>query len=104
MQFEKDLLSFYAPLFKALRERLLSVEGITELKKDRITTYHYKGSALCHLRTVKDGVDIGFLRGAFFTDKFKRLQGQQKRLRVITLTRFEKDMLDYYLQQALTQN
>ena len=60
MQFDKDLNSDHKDLFLSVRKTILSFDGIEEIKKNKITTYSYTGSALCHLRTMPHGVDVGF--------------------------------------------
>ncbi len=104
MQFDKDLESPFRDLFLTIRDSICSNSGVEELKKDRITAYSYNGSGLCHLRTMPDGVDIGFLKGAIFKDKYKLLSGNTKRMRVLTLDSLKQKELDYYLDQALQNN
>lgn len=104
MQFDRDLKSPFRELFLAIRDSICRNSGVQELKKEKITTYSYNGSGLCHLRTMPNGVDIGFLKGAFFKDKYKLLSGDTKRMRVLTLDSLKQKELDYYLEQALQNN
>ncbi|KMT66642.1 DUF1801 domain-containing protein [Catenovulum maritimum] len=104
MQFEKDLTSPYKDLFIYVRDYLLSFDGVTEIKKDKITTYSFSGSALCHLRTMPHGVDIGFLKGAFIEDSLGQLHGKTKRMRVLSIETIEADSIDFYIKAALKLN
>ena len=103
MQYEKDMQSPFVALFQEIRSMLLNLEGIEEIRKTRITTYIGKKSALCHLRTTKQGVDIGFLKGAKFEDEYGRLSGDGKTLRVLSLTACERKLIEYYLSQGLRE-
>jgi len=104
MQFEKDQKSEYKQLFMQVRDFFLADDKVSELKKERITTYHYAGSALCHLRTMPEGVDIGFLKGAQLADKYQRLTGNAKKIRVLTLKKYSNKELTYYIDQAKRAN
>ena len=104
MQFEKDLKSSQKNLFLAVRKTILSFDGIDEVKKDKITTYSYGGSALCHLRTMPDGVDVGFLKGAFIDDSLGRLHGKTKRMRVLSLQSEQAQELKFYINAAVALN
>ena len=89
MQFDKDLQSEHQTLFLASRDFLLSLEGIIETKKPRITTYSNKKGGICHMRTMPHGIDVGFLKGAKMEDKFARLTGKGKVLRVLSLAELD---------------
>lgn len=104
MQFDRDLQSPYRSLFLAIREFLLSFETVDETKKEKITTYSYNGSGLCHIRTMANGVDIGLLKGAFIRDKFGLLNGDSKRMRVLSLNMMQSAELGYYIREAMRQN
>lgn len=104
MQFDKDLASPHQALFLQVRKYLLAFEGIVETKKQRITTYAYANSGICHLRTTPYGVDVGFLKGSKMTDKPGLLAGKGKAVRVLSLQSMDTKVLDYYLQQAINFN
>jgi hypothetical protein len=104
VQYVKDLESPHSRLFLAVRKRLLAIDGVEESKKVKITTYSYNGSGLCHMRTMPDGVDIGFLKGALFEDKYGLLHGETKRMRVLSLKKLKPAELEYYLSQAIAKN
>lgn len=104
MQFETDIASAHKTLFLNVREQILNVEGVTETKKDKITTYTYRGAGLCHLRTMPHGVDVGFLKGAFIDDALSMLHGKTKRMRVLSLESYKEQALNFYLTAALTLN
>ena len=77
---------------------------VEEIQKEKITTYSFNGSSLCHMRTMPHGIDIGFLKGAMLEDKLKQLHGETKRMRVLSLSKLIESEFDYYLVQALTLN
>jgi hypothetical protein len=104
MQYDKDLASPNKNLFLAARKLLLKVDGVEEIQKEKITTYSFNGSSLCHMRTMPHGIDIGFLKGAMLEDKLKQLHGETKRMRVLSLSKLIESEFDYYLVQALTLN
>ena len=104
MQFDRDLSSPHKALFLAVREQLLAIDGIEEFKKDKITTYSFNGSSLCHMRTMPHGIDMGFLKGAMVEDNFGLLHGETKRMRVLSLESYLPEELDYYLDLALKLN
>ena len=104
MQFEKDLKSLYKTLFLEARTHLLSFDGITETKKERITTYSNKKGGLCHIRTMTYGIDFGFLKGAKMEDKLGLLIGKGKAMRILPLTKLNKKAIDYYMEQAIKLN
>jgi len=104
MQFDKDLQSEYKVLFLEAREYLLSFEGIQETKKERITTYADNNGGICHIRTMPYGIDFGFLKGIKMEDKFNFLTGTGKAIRVLSLKEINKDILRYYIEQAIKIN
>lgn len=104
MQYDLDVLSPHKDLFEKVRDELLKVDSIKEIRKNRITTYELNGSSLCHLRTTTIGVDIGFLKGVNFDDEYKALTGNGKKLRVLSLASYEQEVIRYYLHEAIRQN
>lgn len=104
MQFEKDLSSPHKYLFLEARALLLSFEGVTEVKKPKITTYMYARSALCHMRTRPHGIDLGFLKGSLMHDDLGRLTGNGKYMRVLSMEQLDEASLLYYVAQALELN
>ena len=100
MQFDKDQKSEFKHLFLQVRDLLLEDSKVSEFKKERITIYHYAGSGLCHVRTMTNGVDIGFLKGALLEDKFGMLKGNGKKMKVLHLKKYSNKELAYYLSQA----
>ncbi|MEM7333134.1 MAG: DUF1801 domain-containing protein [Chloroflexota bacterium] len=106
-QFDKDMQSEFKALFLQVRGIVMSIEGVVELKKERITTYSDANGGLCHVRTTKDGVDIGYLKGAQFHDKFGCLTGKTKKMRVQSLRAAEpidEESIHYYLQEGIRLN
>lgn len=104
MQYELDMQSDHRDLFLEVREYLLSFDGIEETRKPRITTYNNKSGGICHMRTMPHGIDLGFLKGAEMEDRYKMLTGTGKKIRVLSQYDFDRQLLDYYLQQAMTIN
>lgn len=105
MQFDKDLESEFKDLFLKARDILLSYEGIIETKKERITTYSNEKGGICHMRTMPYGIDFGFLKGAKMEDKFGRLIGKRKAIRVLPQkTELDEEVINYYIKQAIEIN
>jgi|LGOV01.1.fsa_nt_gb hypothetical protein len=104
MQYDLDMISKHKDLFLEARGILLSYDTIIETKKERITTYSNGNGGICHMRTMPYGVDFGFLKGAVMTDDFKRLTGKGKLLRVLKMKSMDKELIKYYLDQALIIN
>lgn len=101
MQFEKDMESKHKALFLKARKFLLVIENVIENKKKRITTYSTNSGGLCHVRTMEYGIDIGFLKGAKMNDKYGLLTGNGKVMRVLPLRMFDKEIVAYYIDQAI---
>ncbi len=104
MQFEKDLMSEHKALFIEARAYLLSFKGIIETKKERITTYSNKGGGICHMRTMPYGIDFGFLKGTKLNDELGLLIGKGKSIRVLPQEKLNKEVIEYYLKQAIKIN
>ncbi|UYV37697.1 hypothetical protein N4R57_00815 [Rhodobacteraceae bacterium D3-12] len=102
MQYDLDMASPHRALFISARAYLLSHPGVVETRKPRITSFALGKQALCHLRTMPYGIDLGFLQGAMMQDVPARLTGTGKRLRVLSLQTFDRDLVAYYVKQALT--
>lgn len=103
-QFDEDMQSPHRGLFEQARNFLLSVDGIAETRKPRITTYSDPNGGICHLRTMPHGIDFGFLKGARMEDGHRRLTGNGKAIRVLSLSEFEPQTVDYYIRQAISLN
>lgn len=104
MQFDKDLQSEHKELFLNARAYLLSFDGITETKKERITTYANSKGGICHMRTMQYGIDFGFLKGAKMKDELNFLTGKGKVIRVLLLRKLNKQAVKYYIEQAIEIN
>lgn len=104
IQFLKDIESPFKDLFLEIRSYLLKYHGVEEEKKSRVTSYHYNNSAMCHVRTTDEGVDIGFIKGFQIPDKFFQLTGSGKKIRVMSMDIFNIDILDYYVGAAVSLN
>lgn len=104
MQFDIDMNSPHRDLFMAARKILLSYEGVEETKKDRITTYSNQNGGLCHLRTMKHGIDIGFLKGARMSDEGAALTGSGKVMRVLPVKEMDEALVRSFINQAIQIN
>ena len=102
MQYEIDIESPHKKLFLEARELLLAIEGVQETKKEKITTYSYNGSGLCHMRTMPHGVDLGFLKGIQLGNKYGLLHGDSKRMRTLSMEKMKKKELKPPLKCATT--
>ena len=101
LQFDKDMASPHRELFESARAFLLSYDGVTETKKPRITTYGTLYGGICHMRTMPNGIDIGFLKGVRLNDRFEALKGKGKTMRVLSLEKMDICLVQYYLEQAI---
>lgn len=104
MQFDKDMVSPHRALFLEVRDFLLGIEGMKEIKKQRITTYAHPTGNICHLRTMPHGVDVGFLKGSKMVDEKKLLKGNGKAIRVLSINTMNQEALQYYIEQAIKLN
>lgn len=104
MQYDIDINSEHKNLFLKARKYLLSFDGIVETRKERITTYSDQNGGICHMRTMPYGIDLGFLKGAKMDDDLGLLTGKGKLIRVLPQKSFDKDIVGYYLRQAIAIN
>jgi len=104
MQFDIDMESDHRELFLSARKVLIEEYKLKETKKERITTYSDGRSGVCHMRTMKHGIDIGFLKGVGMEDKYDALTGSGKAIRVLPLTNLDTDRVNYYVDQAIRIN
>ncbi len=104
MQFDIDMKSEHKELFISARKLLAEKYGLKEIKKDRITTYSDDNGGICHMRTMKHGIDIGFLKGVRMEDKYGLLSGTGKVMRVLSMDTLDTDCVKYYIDQAIKIN
>lgn len=104
MQFDIDMKSEHKDLFVSARKLLSENYRLREIKKDRITTYSDDNGGICHMRTMKNGIDIGFLKGARMEDKHGLLSGTGKVMRVLSMNALDTDCVKYYVDQAIKIN
>lgn len=104
MQFDVDLKSEHKMIFNLARKILLEEYNLKETKKDRITTYSDYFGGICHMRTTKHGIDIGFLKGARMEDKYGLLSGSGKVMRVLPIHELNVTQVQYYVDQAIMIN
>ena len=104
MRFNRDRQSEHAALFLAIRDVVLSFDGVQEKRKPQLTSYHNAGGGLCYMRAEKLGIRMGFFKGAHMDDIFGLLRGEQKHMRHLFLDSLQEDVLFYYMLQAMEQN
>lgn len=104
MQFDDDMKSEHKELFLAVRRLLIETHKLSETKKDRITTYSDEHGGICHLRTMKHGIDIGFLKGARMQAKKGELTGTGKAMRVLSLDHLDVALASRLIEQAIRIN
>lgn len=104
MQFDIDMKSEHKELFISARKLLIEYYKLKENKKDRITAYSDAKSGICHMRTMRHGIDIGFLKGVSMEDKYGLLTGTGKVMRVLSLNTLDVDCVKYYIDQAIKIN
>ena len=104
MQFETDLTSNHVALFMEMRTLLLEGFGLLEQRKPRITTYSDANGGICHMRTMPNGVDLGFLKGAQMNDPEGMLSGRGKKMRILAVSEFDGDTAKGFIRQAIRLN
>ncbi len=104
MQFDTDMKAAHKELFGAVRNLLLKDYELVETKKVRITTYADVNGGICHMRTMKHGIDIGFLKGVHMEDKYSLLTGSGKVMRVLPMSDFDVVIVKYFVDQAVKIN
>ncbi|PCJ27522.1 MAG: hypothetical protein COA96_03210 [SAR86 cluster bacterium] len=104
MQFEIDITSEHKILFYSVREVLLENYGLNEIQKSRITTYSDNNGGICHMRTMKHGIDLGFLKGIHMEDKYGLLSGSGKLMRILSMSKLNITEMKYYVDQAVAIN
>jgi len=81
--------------------------NVEETKKARITTYADDNGGICHVRTTKSSVDVGFLKGAFILDLYGLLQGNTKKMRVMSISpeqSLNEETLKHYIDESRKLN
>ena len=104
MQYEVDVKSEHSALFLLLRNILIEDYKLLETRKQRITSYSDPCGGVCHMRTTKNGVDIGFLKGVHMVDTYNQLTGTGKVMRVLPIKTVELKVITHYLTQAIDIN
>ena len=56
------------------------------------------------MRTMKHGIDIGFLKGVHMEDKYSLLTGSGKVMRVLPMGELDIAVVRYYVDQAVKIN
>ncbi len=56
------------------------------------------------MRTMKHGIDIGFLKGIRMEDEYGLLKGEGKVMRVLPVSELDISQVKYYLDQAIMIN
>ncbi|OEE37492.1 hypothetical protein A1QK_01340 [Vibrio genomosp. F10 str. 9ZD137] len=101
MQYDLDVRSDHKTLFLLIRRILIEDFKLLETRKQRITSYSTPNGGVCHMRTTKSGVDIGFLKGIHMIDTYNKLTGTGKVMRVLSIKDAELKIIIHYLSQAI---
>ena len=104
MQFDIDIKSEHKELFNSARQILIDNYSLKETKKNRITSYSDDNGGICHMRTMKHGIDIGFLKGVHLEDQYGLLTGSGKVMRVLSINELKVTQIQYYVDQAIAIN
>lgn len=107
MQFDKDIISEQAELFKYLREQILSHEMIKEIKNAKQTTYNDNYSSVCMLRVRRGIVRLSFANGARLQQQYSELVGDSKKVRYLdfhTIKEVDKTSLKAMIEESLLLN
>ena len=56
------------------------------------------------MRTMKHGINIGFSKGVHIEDKYGRLAGRGKVMRVLPLDSADIEIIQYFMDQAVRIN
>ncbi|WP_263832159.1 hypothetical protein [Sulfurospirillum oryzae] len=106
MQYDKDISSQYAERFLETIEliTLLIGKDVKVKYSPYITSYFSDVGGICYVKTGKNGVHIGWFRGAYFEDRFGKLYGCGKTIRSYEfklLDEKEKEAITYYVQESI---
>jgi hypothetical protein len=90
-----------AEICARLREIILAtVPEATEKISFKIPFYHYHGM-FCYLNRVKDGIDVGFLRGRDLLDIFPQLQQGNRKIVASVIVRNKADIRTLELPEII---
>ena len=81
MQYDLDIKSKYAQIFKTIRKILLSYPQIKEFKNAKQTSYSDEYGVVVMMRSKKEHLVVAFGRGYKLQEKFPELQGSGKIVR-----------------------
>jgi len=79
-------------------------EAVNVKYSEHITSYFSDIGGICYVKTNKNGVHIGWFRGAFIEDRFGKLTGTGKTIRahkIKKLDKKEKEAIAYYVQESI---
>ena len=85
MQYEIDLKSEFADIFKAIRDILLSYPRIKEIKNAKQTSYRDAYGVIVMMRTKGDVFVVAFGKGSKLQEQYPVLQGEGKIVRHLYL-------------------
>ena len=103
-KFEEDFESGNKDLFMEIREVIISYPQMSELQKSIVTSFANDNGPICNMRSQKNSVEITLLKGIRMKDKYKLLTGTGKEMRSILVSEFDKELIKYYIDQAITIN
>ena len=81
MQYDLDIKSKYAQIYKIIRKILLSYPQIKEFKNAKQTSYGDEYGVVVMMRAKKEHLVVAFGRGYKLQEKFPELQGSGKIVR-----------------------
>ena len=106
-QYDLDLLSPQAVLFKTLRKIISSFTQIKEIKNAKQTSYKDEYSTVCMMRVRQGKVHLSFANGLKLQETFSELLGDGKIVRYLEYTdtkEIQTQRLKAMLQESLLLN
>lgn len=101
MQYDLDIKSKYAQIFKTIRKILLSYPQIKEFKNAKQTSYSDEYGVVVMMRSKKEHLVVAFGRGYKLQEKFPKLQGSGKIVRHLYFK--ESDRVDEALLREMIE-
>ena len=107
MQYDLDLQSPQATLFKALRKIICKFPQIKEIRNAKQTSYKDAYSTVCMMRVRNKKVHLSFANGAKMQETFTELLGDGKVVRYlefIDTKEIKEERLQMMIQESLLLN
>jgi hypothetical protein len=103
-KFEQDFESGNKNLFLEIREIIINYPQMAELQKSIVTSFSNDNGPICNMSSKSNQIEITFLKGIKMKDKYKLLTGTGKEMRSIIISKFNEELVKYYIDQAVTIN